>query len=108
MDAARRIIRQYERGSLVRHELFLKLMQTVADGGAAELVAWLPPGLLAEVKAHLDDCPQTEEGWAGLRWCCMGMTQRLVERFQDQRRQHRRGVEALRSYFAARPKGGQP
>jgi translation initiation factor IF-1 len=116
MNAARRILRQYDRGNLTKNELFYGLMRLATEANAAELARWLPRTVQEEVKAYIAGCPRTEEGWAHMRSFHAGAvimrTPADVEAYQarqeEERCLHRRGVELLRDIFGPSPTTSLP
>jgi hypothetical protein len=66
MEPATRILRQYDRGTIVRSELITRLVHLAAAHPPEEVVAALPPDCLAELRAEaarppstLEECPIT-------------------------------------------------
>jgi hypothetical protein len=95
-------IEQYERGNLTEGEKFLLLTQAITKKNAQRFVASLSRKHLREVKAYIDGCPGTDEGWSNLRFYRIVSCVRRVsaEEAEAERaeeiRLHRRGVEILR------------
>jgi hypothetical protein len=95
-------IEQYERGNLNETEKFLLLTQAVTEKNAVSFVASLTREQLREVKAYIDGCPGTDEGWSKLRFyhivsCVRPLSAEEVEAERaEELRLHRRGVEILR------------
>jgi hypothetical protein len=95
-------IEQYERGHLNKTEKFLQLATAVTEENAAGFVASLSRKHLREVKAYINGCPRTDEGWSKLRFyhIVSCVRRRSAEEVEAERAEelhlHRRGVELLR------------
>src|SRR2546427_691616 len=102
MWTPRKVLEHYERGNLTEGEKFHLLSQAVTDRNGARFVASLAREQLRELKAYLDSCPTTDEGWAELRsfhiksWARAPSAEVLEAARAEELRQHRRGVDILR------------
>ena len=106
------VVQQYRKGLLTKDEMMFTLMQRLTAENVAAFVSRMSRSFLDELEQEVQTYPTTEDGWAGLMWIHgavyrAGMTAEQIRDFEAERNhQFRRGVTALRAYFAARREEG--
>lgn len=109
MKTPQQIVNLHERGVITKLEMLVALMQTIHADNVADVMAGASAKLASKIEEYVKYQPTSEVGWAESLSIHGGVIPRsdITEEQQkaineEMRRRHRRGVEALRDWFAKR------
>ena len=102
MNRVESVLSLTRRGVLRRADLVNNLVYLASEMPVEELVPTVPLDLLGELRRSIDTAPQTDDEWSSSQFIVGGSYRTTVEQASEvARTNYRKGVEALRKYFAS-------